>query len=287
MARKVTPAQFNRMARQAEQKQKNAINKHNSQVKKLQRDINSYNRQVAAYNSRVRSHNRRLQAEMNRLQRVRSTTRFVAVQSATLTLHAAFDEVDRAVEHGDWTDEGLQLADLAEGEAANSAAVVNALLDEGDAPNTTDLRTTVITNELAGISADLDNRWRGALFSLDSQNPDAARHFCTSAREVLVMMLDFAAPDDEIFLEVPDCQKTPTGQPTRREKISYLLAKRGVDEVSLTAFVETDINDVLSLFRVFNEGTHGSAGKFSMLQLRSIKDRVEGAVKFIHHIIAI
>lgn len=39
------------------------------------------------------------------------------------------------------------------------------------------------------------DRWKGALFSLSPTNPDAAQHFCTSAREVLTSMLDIAAPD--------------------------------------------------------------------------------------------
>ncbi|MHA6628350.1 pPIWI-associating nuclease domain-containing protein [Pseudonocardia sichuanensis] len=288
MARKVTPAQLKRMVRQAEQKQKSAINKYNSEVRKLQRNINSYNREVATYNSRVRSHNSRLRAEMRRLQRAHSTSRYVAVQSSTYALHEAFDEVDLAVERGDLTSEGLDIADLAEGETANSAAVANALLDERDLPvDSTNFRTTAITNELSGISDELDSRWRGALFALNPENPDAARHFCTSAREVLVMLLEFAAPNKTILAEFPNCKKTDAGQPTRREKISYLLARKGVDEASLAAFIDTDINDVLTLFRTFNEGTHGSAGKFGIGQLGSIKERVEGAIRFIHHIIAL
>ena len=284
MARKVTPAQFRNMVRQAEQKQRNAINKYNREVKKVQNEINSYNRQVANYNNRVRTHNRRLQSEMNRLRRSRATPRYVTIQSSTYSLQGAFDDIDRSIDSESWTAEGLHLADLAEGETANSAAVANALMDADEASTDSDLRTTALSDELSRISGDLDDRWRGALYALDPANPDAARHFCTSAREVLIMMLDAGASDAEVLASNPNCQKVGSGQPTRREKISYILSKKGIEATSLSTFVDTDIDDVLSLFRVFNDGTHGTAGKYSIPQLGAIKERAEGAVKFIHRV---
>jgi hypothetical protein len=41
------------------------------------------------------------------------------------------------------------------------------------------------------------------LFVLSPNNPDAARHFCTIAREVLTSLLDIAAPDSSVLASNP------------------------------------------------------------------------------------
>jgi hypothetical protein len=82
----------------------------------------------------------------------------------------------------------------------------------------------------------------------------------------------------------PNCQKVD-GKPARREKIGYLLERYGANHASLGDFVEADVNDVMGLFRVFNDGTHGGAGRFDITSLRAIKGRVEGAVRFLSTVI--
>ena len=54
-----------------------------------------------------------------------------------------------------------------------------------------------------------------------------------------------------------------------------------MNQDELEAFVEADMNNVVDLFQVFNEGTHGSAGKFGLAQLRMIRKRVEDAIMFL------
>jgi Predicted pPIWI-associating nuclease len=75
--------------------------------------------------------------------------------------------------------------------------------------------------------------------------------------------------------------KTEAGQLMRRAKIDYLLARYGAHQSSLAEFVETDVQDIMKLFRVFNDGTHGSAGKFDLDTLHMVKARVEGAIRFL------
>lgn len=58
---------------------------------------------------------------------------------------------------------------------------------------------------------DLVDRWTGALFSLSPRNPDAARHFCTSTREVLIAMIDHAAPDSGVTTADSECDRTDRG----------------------------------------------------------------------------
>jgi len=53
----------------------------------------------------------------------------------------------------------------------------------------------------------------------------------------------------------------------------------------LEAFVEEDISNVVALFREFNSGTHGGAGRFTITQLTTIKRRVEDAIRFLHRIL--
>ena len=181
-----------------------------------------------------------------------------------------------------------ELLDLAEREDANSLGVINALL--GDAPDSGSvdaegLRSTRITDELQAISKDLDDRWRGALYALSPQNPDAARHFCTSAREILVKILDYGAPDGVVLEADAHVETNESGLPTRQAKVRHVLNKSGVAVETLGEFMSIDIDNVLQLFRIFNSGTHGTAGKYDLPKLVAIKDRVEGTIVLLARIV--
>lgn len=299
MPRRVTPAQLRSMVRQAEAKQRQAINRYNAQarqhnakvrravnehnaaVRREQREVDAYNRKVRAHNAKVRANRRRLESEITRLNRQRSSTRFVRTQDSTLTLHTAFRRFEAASETEEWGQAGPVLLDLAEGETANSAAVTNALLGEAASAG----EETTITDELSVLSDDLDRRWRGALFSINPQNPDAARHFCTSAREIITRVIDLNAPDEVVLAAVPSCRTTEAGKPARREKIGYLLSRSATNHASLADFISVDVDDVMNLFRVFNDGTHGHAGALDLTALRALKNRVEGAIRFLSAVV--
>jgi hypothetical protein len=273
MVRRVSPSQARSMLRQAEAKSRKAIND-------LQRAVNNYNREVRAHNARVRANRQRLQSELARLSSQHSTTRYTTTQKSTYTLHTAFRQVEADADY--WDERGQILADLAEAETANSARVANTLL--GEAAENEELEDTALTDELSVISPDLDQRWRGALFALNPRNPDAARHFCTSSREVIVQMIDLKAPDNAVLTANPGA-RLPDGRVARREKINYLLTRYGANHPSLGNFVDSDIDDVMNLFKVFNSGTHGEACKLDVPALRALKVRVEGAVRFLSTVI--
>lgn len=174
------------------------------------------------------------------------------------------------------------LRDLSEGELANSAAALTALVeDPNQVSNKEDLKATVIVTELTVVDPELGQRWSGALYALDPDNPDAARHFCTSAREMLDQLLLGVASDEEVVAARPDYPKTPDGGISRRARIWYCLAASGQPEESFVDFVNDDIENVIDLFREFNSGTHGKAGKFSIAQLVALKRRVEDAILFV------
>ena len=135
------------------------------------------------------------------------------------------------------------------------------------------------------ISPDLDSRWKGALYALNPRNPDAARHFCASTREIFTQALDIGAPDSEVIRTFPACNKTDDGKPTRRAKIDYCLRRNGITVDAMVAFADDDTENIVELFKVLNTGTHGSAGVFDEPTLRSIKKRVEDGIRFLSKIV--
>lgn len=50
---------------------------------------------------------------------------------------------------------------------------------------------------------------------------------------------------------------------------------------SFKNFVESDINDLIILFRNLNDGAHGNAGRFGIVQLLKLKKRSEDSILFI------
>ena len=191
--------------------------------------------------------------------------------------------LSEAYDRLDTSDADALLSDLAEQDTANSATVLNNLLGDRDVAPVAreELTSNKIAGELASISTDLNNRWSGAIFALNPSNPDAARHFCTSSREIVAQILDTKAPDEDVRARFPNCQVTKRGTPTRRAKILYCLDRTGVHHEALEDFIEADIKDLSILFYDLNTGAHGPAGRFSLPQLVAIKTRVEDTIAFI------
>jgi hypothetical protein len=269
MAKKINISQLRSKLRQIESKQRQAMNKYNSAVRQ--------------HNARVRANRQKIINELNRLQS-RTTVRYQVLHTSTVSLNRSYQSLERLEQEFESIPFGNQFLDLSEKENANSLSVSNAL--ESDERQTNpgndgDLVSTSITGELSDISPDLDSRWKGALFSLSPMNPDASRHFCTSAREIFIQILDHFAPDTDVLTRFPQCEKTDKGQPTRRWKIKHILVNSGIVSEEAVEFVDEDIKNVLQLFRVFNDGTHGSAGRFEFSQLRAIKERVESGIVYL------
>lgn len=299
MARKMTTAQYNAWVRQANARRQRAVDAHNAEVRRVnahnQRIVADHNRKVDAhnrkvvneYNQRARAHNDSLRREVARLNSTPGT-RHVAYRTSVTTLRQSFAQLETAAEADGWRG-SEDLFDLSESETANSVAALNALLAEPETDGThhseiPSLRGTVITDELRRYNLDLDARWRGALFSLHPDNPDAGRHFCTSAREMLSIFLESVAPDGDVLAADPDCIRSPQGSVSRRARIRFCLNRQGGFDPALESFIEADLDNVVSLFSEFNTGTHGEAGRFDLGRLVAIKRRVEGAIQFIARI---
>lgn len=300
MVRRISMSQFQSELRELERRRRQAIDQYNQNVRRhndavrryndnRRRAIDDYNREARAHNSRVMANRQRLQSALNslaNLSRQPVATRYVTFRTSVEAVSTAYVRLERHPDANLGADyDGL--VDLSEREAANSVEVMNSLLGspastDGPADELIDAR---LTDELQRMSPDLDKRWHGAVFALDPRNPDAARHFCTSAREIMTQILDIHAPDAAVVELMPDCPLTDEGTPTRRAKVRFFLQRRGMQIDALEDFVEQDMENIVQLFRVFNDGTHGSAGTFDLGQLKIIQKRVEDAIFFLSRVI--
>lgn len=287
MVRRMTQSQYYSMIRQAEQKRRQEINKYNQAVRKhnqnVKRAVDNFNREVRTYNARVRTNRQRVINELNRLKSQSRTTQYKVFRTSVQTLHTSYERLESQGKNKQLTDVQNFFYDLSEREAANNLQVMNSLLAENDDETqiTGELQNIKIVEELNRISPELNARYRGAVFSLSPQNPDAARHFCTSTREIITKIINLKAPDNEVIQLFPNCDRTQDGKPTRRSKIKYFLNHKQISDGYLEDFVDSDVDNIIELFKVFNEGTHGGSDTYSHNQLLSIKTRVEDGILFL------
>jgi hypothetical protein len=256
-----------------------AANNYNRQVKQA---VNKYNQAVRQHNTKVRQNRSRIEAELRQLNssssRISTTysTSVATVHSTYQRVAATYDTMEYGTQFQEYIYAGI------EQENANNLAAANVVLDNAEPMEPEySLQDTQIMDRLTSISQDLDNRWKGALFSLNPINPDATRHFCTSAREIFTEIFDTRATDKDVFSVMPDCEKTDYGNATRRSKVKFFLHRKGLDDSDVESFIDSDIANVLELFSTLSAGTHGSAGKYTISQLAVIKKRVEDGLIFL------
>lgn len=286
MPRRISPSQLRSRLRQAQSKIRQAEAKHKQAINKYNQAMRTNISKARAHNARVRASRDRLKRELQKLARTASEPQYVTLRTSVETVQRSYTILEQRANAELYDERFNRFLDLSEREAANSASVMNAL--EGEVPGNESEEAppaSKIDHIFDAISQDARDRWRGALYSLSPRNPDAARHFCTSARELLTEILERFAPDNEVKSNLPDCELTPQGKPTRRAKIRFLLYMQGASDDAVTDFVEKDMDNVVQLFRVFNDGTHGSSSHFDHRQLLAIRARVEGAVSFLWGII--
>lgn len=291
MPRRLSSSQLRSKIRQAQTKQRQAVQKWNNAARTFnnklrqynserRRAIEAHNREVRSYNARVRANRSRLRSALRSLSTRTVTVRYTSSRESVAALYSAYERLDNS-------DADPLFSDLAERDTANSVAVLNTLLGDDSQITVEDgeLTNTKLSESLSKYSTDMQDRWSGAIFALNPRNPDAARHFCTSAREILADILNTEAPDSAVMFRFPDCQVTERGTPTRRAKIHYCLDRNGLNNGALEDFVDANINDLSVLFKDLNTGAHGPAGRFTLPQLASIKIRVEDAIDFMCQIV--
>ncbi len=279
MANRINLSQFKSKLRKIERNYNKAVSDYNRDAKKA---VSNYNSTVRKYNSSVRHNQQIIKRELNKL----NTTRITAHQEYRLTLTSmgnSYQNLSVRYQGGDTIlPEQERYYELIEQEHANGLITANYFLnDEIPEENTEDI---VLGDKLFKVSDDLGNRWKGAVYALNPNNPDATRHFCTSAREIFTEFIEKEAPDKEVFIYNPKAEKTERGNATRKEKIRYMMRNVPLEEEA-TDFADADIANILELFHILSDGTHGKAGKYEFERLLQVKKRVEQGINFLCEII--
>lgn len=281
-------SQVRSQLQRAVSRQRQAIDAYNREVRKVNQQrrlaVDRYNQVVRAHNAEVHARRTRLLQAIRSLERRSRAPVFERVRVSAESLHGTFlrleasNLADRSALHAEFVERS-------ETEATNSLAVAHEFLteDEGTPKDhiPESLRESGIVDDLRQLSPDLEARWAGALFALHPHNPDAARHFCTSARDTIDRILQLKAPADDVLAFDRNCELTKAGGPTRRSQIRFLLSRRGLLEAEAERFASEDADNIVGLFRDFNDGTHGRPGRFVLSELLAIKRRVEESVKFL------
>ncbi len=264
------------------------MTKFRSQMNKLQREakraerkikqnINNFNREVREYNSNVRKNRNKILRELNRMQSANTlnTEYYTSVQ----LVHNTYTKVNELYNKGIVDD---KLFNAIENENANSLELGNVVLNKSEIEDSEErFDESNISDKLIKISTDLNDRWKGALFSLSPNNPEATRHFCTSTREILKVLIDDGIKDKDVINNNPKCEKTKNGTPTRREKIKYVMSKKGISSELIIEFTDNNIENIVSLINELSNGTHGHSNKYSLNQLKLLKKRFEYSINFV------
>ena len=279
MVRKISTSQLRSQLRRLESKQRTAINNYN-------RAIKNYNTQVRKINNELRRNQQKIKSELSKLNSgLRITTTY---STSVRTLNVSYQRVTDNYEVLENTNSKQeQLYDLIEQENANNLVVANTLNNPNDTAEIEgSLNDSMIGDKLKILSPDLNDRWNGALYSLNPKNPDATRHFCTSSREIFTDIFDNYAHDEEVFNMFPNCDKTERGNATRRWKIKYFLNKKGIELKGAEEFIDNDIDNILELYHILSDGSHGYAGRYTFIQIKAIKKRVEDGILFLCNIVS-
>lgn len=279
MAYRFNMSQFKSQMRQAQHKAERQIR---SEIDKATRKFeNDVNRELRKYNSAVRHNQQVINRELNKL---KSHTTVKSNYTVSLnTMYRYYGIIRDTYEDCELTPEQDYILDLVEREQANGLITANAVEHQDFSSKSPE--DEEISNKLLAVSEDLYNRWRGAVFAMNPNNPDAARHFCTSVREIFTEFIESKAPDRDVFTYNPNAERTEQGNATRKEKIKYMM--RNVDmEDCVVDFADADIQNILELFSVLSKATHGEAGKYEYEKLLQVKKRVEQGINFLCEISA-
>lgn len=260
---------------------RNQMNKIQREAKKAEmqfkQEINNYNKAVRQYNSNVRNNKNKILRELNRMKsKYTINTNYYVT---TKLVHNFYIKVSNSYDNGLVEED---IFNAIENEDANNLELSNVVLNNDEVENSdVDLDESNISAKLIKISTDLNDRWKGALFSLNPNNPEAARHFCTSTREILKVLIDDRIKDKDVIDSNPQCDKTNYGSPTRKEKIKYAMNKKGISDELIIEFTDSNIENTISLINELSNGTHGHSNKYSLNQLKSFKKRFEDSINFV------
>jgi len=136
-----------------------------------------------------------------------------------------------------------------------------------------------IDSELSRLDPHLPQLLAGARQTLTSPNPDRIRHLCTSLRELSTQVLHHLAPDEQVRAWTSDPEHFHGGRPTRKARLLYVA--RAANQPPLRRFIEKDIDALMELLDLVQQGTHSVAPPFTDQQIRHILIRSESTICFL------
>lgn len=180
------------------------------------------------------------------------------------------------------------LTELPAGEFINQAALVvstsEAEVDEEAAEAEREVTTELavetadhLTSLIADLNPDLPHLLKGAREAYASRHTDYVRHFVTSYRELFTHVLHALAPDDELRKWSTDPNHFDKNRPTRRARLLYITRDL---TPSFGGFMNADVEAVVKFIEAFQKGTHGIKPSFTEEQLKDLKNRTEGLLRF-------
>ena len=129
---------------------------------------------------------------------------------------------------------------------------------------------------LIKLDPELLNLWIGAKECTSSDNPDNARHFNISLRELFTHVLHKLAPDEEIKSWSVNPEDFSRERPTRDARLRYIY--RGIDDKSFSPLIKKFISFTLELMVFLNQGTHKQKINMGDEQFKLILMQIEFSI---------
>ena len=134
---------------------------------------------------------------------------------------------------------------------------------------------------LESMGMEFVDTYRGAVASLNGDNPDRSRHVLSSLRTLLDHLIRKLAPKDmvrEWIVERGYSSYLDNGIPTRRAQILYI--SKDIENGPLSKFIEADTKTVEELYSLYNR-LHKLGTGISDPQLHAIVLRTESYIEYI------
>ena len=132
---------------------------------------------------------------------------------------------------------------------------------------------------LVRLNKDLISLWDGARFSLNSDNPERARHTAVSLRELFTHVLHALAPDTEVKKWTNNPEHFYNKRPTRKARLLYIC--REINHGPFSDFIEADVHSTLKFLDLFQKGTHKVVIEYQEKQLHAMLVRMEATLRFL------
>lgn len=122
--------------------------------------------------------------------------------------------------------------------------------------------------------------WEGARTALSSDNPERVRHFSASCRALLDHLLTNFAPRHKVESWSPIPVKLVNGKPERKAQLSYICRSLSGSS-DLVEFTESDIDEVLQTFHLYNRGVHAPDPGLTAEEIDALETRTARHLLFL------